>query len=301
MKWVVSLISFCVLSVGWVGAQELDCKVTVNHSQIQGTNQQVFKTLEASLNEFVNRRSWTNAQYESNERIRCSMILTVKTYNEQEARWTCDLTIQSTRPVWQSNYHSPLFLHKDTEVIFTYREFDVLELRDNEVTNNVSAIMAYYAYLLIGLDMDTMALEGGTDVLRRAEMILVGASNLGEIGWKAFDNGRNRYALLSDYLSESMRPLRKLMYEYHRMGFDAMIQNAVRARAQITSSLSLLEAAHKQGTMVSWPAIFTEIKKEELINLYAQASIKEKELVSALLLSINPYLADDWGRLKNKQ
>ena len=301
MKWFVSLIFLFVLSVSWVEAQELECKVTVNHSQIQGTNQQVFKTLETSLNEFINRRSWTNARYEANERIRCSMVLTVKTYDEQEARWTCDLTVQSTRPVWQSNYNSPIFLHKDTEVTFTYREFDVLELHDNEVSNNLSAIMAYYVYLLIGLDMDTMALEGGTEVLRRAEIILVAASNLGEIGWKTFDKSRNRYALLSDYLNENMRPFRKLMYEYHRMGFDAMSQNVVRARAQVTSSLALLKVAYEQGTMVLWPALFTEIKKEELINLYAQASIKEKEFVSALLLSVNPYLADDWGRLKNKQ
>ncbi|MBO4985561.1 MAG: DUF4835 family protein [Bacteroides sp.] len=297
LKTFAFILLFCA-TLANLGAQELDCKLTVNSSQIQGTNVQVFKTLEAALNDFLNTRRWTQAQYAANERIRCSMTLTVKEYNEVEARWTCELTVQSIRPVWQSGYQTPLFLHKDTEVTFTYREFDPLELRDNVLDNNLTAIMAYYAYLLIGLDMDAMAPEGGTDILRLAENILAAATSLGEIGWTAFEESHNRHALLSDYLNEGLRPLRQLMYEYHRKGLDQFTLNATRARATITASLEQLKVAKEQKPMSAWPGLFAEIKKEELINIYSQASAKEKETVSELLLMVNPSLMEEWERLK---
>ena len=135
-------------------AQELNCKFTVNYSQIQGTSTQVFTTLENALMEFINTRRWTQAQYEMNERIRCSMNLTVKEYNEADGRWKCELIVQSTRPVWQSGYQTVVFSFKDTDVAFNYREFDPLQLRDNVIDSNLTAVIAYYAYMIIGLDMD---------------------------------------------------------------------------------------------------------------------------------------------------
>lgn len=158
-------------------AQELNCKLTVNYSQIQGTSTQVFTTLENALMEFINTRRWTQAQYEVNERIRCSMNLTVKEYSEADGRWKCELIVQSTRPVWQSGYQTVVFSFKDTEVSFNYREFDPLELRDNMIDSNLTAVIAYYAYMIIGLDMDTMAPQGGTDVFRAAEDIVTAARN----------------------------------------------------------------------------------------------------------------------------
>ena len=185
-------------------AQELNCKFTVNYSQIQGTSTQVFTTLENALMEFINTRRWTQAQYEVNERIRCSMNLTVKEYNEADGRWKCELIVQSIRPVWQSGYQTVVFSFKDTDIAFNYREFDPLELRDNVIDNNLTAVIAYYAYMIIGLDMDTMAPQGGTELFRAAEDIVTAAQNLGETGWKAFDSSRNRYALVSDYLEDSI-------------------------------------------------------------------------------------------------
>ena len=155
--WKILSASVVWLFPLFLSAQELDCKVTVNHAQVQGTNVQVFKTLETALTEFINERHWTQAQYEINERIRCSMNLTVKGYNENEGRWTCELIVQSTRPVYQSGYQSTVFTFKDNNVEFNYREFDPLELRDNLIDNNLTAVIAYYAYLMIGLDMDTMS------------------------------------------------------------------------------------------------------------------------------------------------
>jgi hypothetical protein len=271
-----------------VSAQELNCTVKVNYSQIQGTNAQVFTTLENALNEFVNNRRWTQAQYEPSERIRCSMNLTVKEYNEAEARWTCELMVQSTRPVWQSGYQSVVFGFKDNNVTFNYREYDPLELRDDLIDNNLTAVIGYYAYLMIGLDMDTMAPQGGTEPLRAAENIVTAAQTSGEPGWKAFEDRRNRHALVTDYLDLNLAPLRQLMYTYHRKGLDELSTNAPRARAVITTALAGLKQAYEAKPMSAWPGLFTEIKKEELGNIYSQASAKEKEEAGALLSLVNP-------------
>lgn len=279
-------------------AQELNCKFTVNYSQIQGTSTQVFTTLENALMEFINTRRWTQAQYEVNERIRCSMNLTVKEYNEADGRWKCELIVQSTRPVWQSGYQTVVFGFKDTDVAFNYREFDPLQLRDNVIDSNLTAVIAYYAYMIIGLDMDTMAPQGGTEVFRAAEDIVTAAQNLGETGWKAFDSSRNRYALVSDYLEDGMTPLRKLMYGYHRTGMDELSVNVTRARAVITSMLSGLKEAQQNKPMSALPGLFTEIKKDELINLYSRAAMKEKEEIYELLSSVNPSLTTEWEKIK---
>lgn len=279
-------------------AQELNCKFTVNYSQIQGTSTQVFTTLENALMEFINTRRWTQAQYEVNERIRCSMNLTVKEYNEADGRWKCELIVQSTHPVWQSGYQTVVFSFKDTDVAFNYREFDPLQLRDNVIDSNLTAVIAYYAYMIIGLDMDTMAPQGGTEVFRAAEDIVTAAQNLGETGWKAFDSSRNRYALVSDYLEDGMTPLRKLMYGYHRTGMDELSVNVTRARAVITSMLSGLKEAQQNKPMSALPGLFTEIKKDELINLYSRAAMKEKEEICELLSSINPSLTTEWEKIK---
>ena len=246
---------FLVVVVLKSAAQELNCKFTVNYSQIQGTSTQVFTTLENALMEFINTRRWTQAQYEMNERIRCSMNLTVKEYNEADGRWKCELIVQSTRPVWQSGYQTVVFSFKDTDVAFNYREFDPLELRDNVIDSNLTAVIAYYAYMIIGLDMDTMAPQGGTEFFRAAEDIVTAAQNLGETGWKAFDSSRNRYALVSDYLEDGMTPLRKLMYGYHRTGMDELSVNAARARATITSMLSGLKEAQQNKPMSALPGL----------------------------------------------
>jgi hypothetical protein len=278
-------------------AQELNCTVKLSHAQIQGTNTQVFTTLENALREFVNNRRWTAAQYEPAERIRCAMTFNVKSYNEEEARWTCELTVQSSRPVWQSAYQTTLFAFKDNDVSFSYREFDPLELQDNVLSNNLTAIVAYYAYLIIGLDMDSMAPQGGSNALRAAEQIVTAAQTIGEVGWTAFDSRRNRHALITDYLEEPLSPLRAWMYNYYRLGMDELSTNAPRARAAITAALSDLQKAHQAKPLSILPGLFTEIKKDELIHLYTPAAADERKEVATLLTAVNPSLSNEWKKL----
>lgn len=279
-------------------AQELNCKVSINHAQIQGTNTQVFSTLENALKEFVNERKWTNAQYAANERIACTMNITVKKYSDDGA-FECELIVQSNRPVFNASYNTVLFNFKDVNFNFNYLEYDPLEWKDNIVDNNLTAVIAYYAYLIIGLDMDSMAPMGGTDVLHIAENIVSSAQMLGETGWKAFDDSRNRHALVNDYMDGSMKPLRQLMYDYHRLGLDEMAQNADRGRAKITESLALLKEAKAAKSMSALPQIWVDAKKDELVNIYTKGTQNERDGVYDLLMEISPSQSTDWDKIKS--
>lgn len=298
-KFVHSFFVYAALTgfTGSLAAQELNCEVIVNPSQIQGTNTQVFSTLENALKEFINNRKWTDAQYDTHERIRCSMNIVVKEYSD-DGRFVCDLIVQSVRPVWQSSYHTPVFSFRDTEFAFNYLEYDPLELRDNIVDNNLTAVVAYYAYMIIGLDMDTLSPQGGTELFRKAENIVTASQTISEKGWRAFDSTRNRYALVTDYLEEGMLTFRQFMYEYHQGGMDDFAVNPARARSNITLFLPALSAATKNNPMSAWPQLFTETKKDELVNIYTQGTQREKEEVYDILSKVNPSLNNDWSKIK---
>lgn len=280
-----------------IGAQELDAKVVINSSKIQGTNTSVFKTLETAISEFLNSRKWSNAQYSNKEKIACSFNFIVNQYAD-DGTFDCELMVQSSRPVFNSSYNTTVFNFRDADVSFSYVEFDKLEFSDDMVSNNLTAILAYYAYLVIGFDMDTFAFKGGTEVLLKAENVVNNAQMFDVSGWKAFDDDKNRHAIINDYMNGSMEPLRQLLYDYHRNGLDEMAQNAERGRGNITSALSLLQKAKDNKPLSTLPGIFTEIKQDELINIYSKGTTKEKEDVSGILENVNPSLSNEWEALK---
>ncbi len=299
-RFFAILLCIFLLTPFYSAAQELNCKVSINHSQIQGTNTQVFTTLENALKEFINDRKWTSAQYSPNERINCSMNITVKKYSDDGA-FECELIVQSNRPVYNASYNTVLFNFKDANFNFNYLEFDPLEFKDNIIDNNLTAVIAYYIYLIIGLDMDSMAPMGGTDILHIVENIVSSAQTLGETGWKAFDDSRNRHALISDYMDGSMKPLRQMMYDYHRTGLDEMAQNADRGRAKITESLNLLKQAKENKAMSSLPQIFIDTKKDELVNIYSKGTQSERDGVYEILMDISPSQSTAWDKIKSAQ
>ncbi len=278
-------------------SQELEARVVVNHSKVQGTNTSVFITLQEAMTEFINNTKWTNAQYTSRERITCSFNLIVNEYSD-DGRFGCNLMVQANRPVYNASYNTVVFNFNDNAVDFNYIEHDKLEFSDEVVDNNLTAVLAYYAYLIIGMDMDTFAPKGGTDVLHKAENVVNNAQMLGEDGWKAFGDSKNRHALINDYMNGAMEPYRQLLYDYHRKGLDEMAQNAERGRSNITTSLALLEKAKQDKAMSALPQLFTEIKKDELINIYSKGTAKEKEDVCRILSLVNPSLANDWEKIK---
>lgn len=295
----ITTLFVCLLSLSSIQshAQELNCRVSINHSQIQGTNTQIFQTLENSLKEFINERKWTNAHYSIIERISCNFSIVVKEYSD-DGTFKCELTVQSSRPVFNSNYNTTLLNIKDNSFEFQYMEYDPLEFRDDAIDNNLTAVIAYYAYLIIGIDLDSMGPMGGTEVLRKAENIVNAAQTFGEPGWKAFDDSKNRHAIINDYLSEYMSPIRQFMYDYHRTGLDEMSQNAERGRATIATSLEQLKQAKENQPMSALPEIILEAKKDELLNIFSKGPQQERENVYEILTSISPADINDWEKIK---
>ena len=290
------LVALCSIHVT---AQELEAKVVVNHQKIQGTNTSVFTTLQESITEFMNTRKWTNAQYATREKIVCSLNLIVNEYSD-DGRFACNLMVQSNRPVYNASYNTTVFNFNDVAVNFNYIEHDKLEFADEMIDNNLTAVLAYYAYLIIGLDMETFALKGGTDILHKAENVVNNAQMIGEDGWKAFGDSKNRHALVNDYMNGAMEPYRQLMYDYHRKGLDEMAQNAERGRSNITTALTLLEKARQEKSMSALPQLFTEIKKDELLGIYSKGTTKEKEEVARILSYVNPSYTSDWEEMKKQ-
>lgn len=295
----IILVAIALMLSSVVTAQELNCKVKILHSQVQGTNTSVFETLETALNEFMNNRSWTELQFSEVERIECTFNITIKTYNVEENKFTGELLFQSSRPVFNSAYNTTVFSMKDNDFSFTYKEFDQLDFNENMLDNNLTAMLAYYAYLIIGMDLDTMSPLGGTDILRKAELVVNNAQSMSEPGWKTFDDPKNRHGIINDYLESSMEPFRQLQYKYHREGLDEMSNNVDRGRNAITEAIAMLNEAHKNKPLSMLPQIFTDYKRDEIVNIYSgHGTAKEKEEVYNILSELNASQNRQWQKIK---
>jgi len=283
-----------------IHSQELEAKININHSKIQGTDASVFENLKQTLEQFVNERQWTELQFQPNERISCNFNITVDKYVQAENRFECSATIQATRPVYNSAYTTTIYNNTDKQFTFTFLQFDQLIFDDETVQNQLTALMAYYAYLIIGIDLDTFSPLGGTDVLQRCMYLVNNAQDLGYPGWKSFEDSRNRFAIINDYLDEPFKPFRQLQYDYYRKGLDEMANNVERGRTEVTTALQNgLKAAHEAKPLSLVPQIWTDYKKEELANIYkGKGTQKEKEAVYDILFSINASQNNTWEKIK---
>ena len=275
--------------------------MTVNHSQIQGTENSVFDNLQQTLEQFINERQWTDLQFQENERIQCNLNITVSKYNRDENKFECTALIQANRPVFNASYTTTLYNNRDANFHFEYAQFDQLNYNDETVDNQLTALAAYYAYLIIGLDLDSFSPLGGTDVLQRCMQLVNNAQDLGYPGWKSFEDSRNRFAIINDYLDEQMKPFRQLQYDYNRKGLDEMVNNAERGRTEISTALEeQLKKAHDNKPLSLLPQIWTDYKKDELVNIYkGKGTQKEKQAVYDLLSSINASQNPSWEKINN--
>ena len=293
-------ICFILAAVLGLYGQELQVRVTINHSQIQGTDASVFDNLQQTLEQFINERQWTPLQFQKNERIQCNLNITVSNYVKEDNRFECSAMIQANRPVFNSAYTTTLYNNKDNSFHFQIAEFDQLNYNDENIDNQLTALIAYYAYLIIGLDLDSFSPMGGTDVLQRCMVLVNNAQSLDYPGWKSFEDSRNRFAIINDYLDESMKPFRQLQYDYYRKGLDEMANNAERGRTEISTALEEhLKKAHDEKPLSLLPQIWLDYKKDELANIYkGKGTQKEKESLYELMMSINASQSTTWNKIK---
>ena len=274
-----------------VHAQEIRCTVTINSEQVQGSNKEMFHTLKQSIEEFINNTKWTNLTFQDKERIECNMMLVVRSVSDNLLN--CEFTCQSRRPVFGTTYSTPLLNFQDRDFSFSYQEFDRLDFQQSTFTSNLTALLAYYCYLIIGYDMDSFARLGGTPYFQICENIVTAAqsASMDEAetkGWKAFDSNRNRYAIINNLMDEVFKPYREYLYEYHRLGLDEMINNVANARARIANGITILKEANRARRATYIVNLFLDAKSDELVNIFAGGTPDEKKKVYELLVDLDP-------------
>ncbi len=280
-----------------VFAQELNCTVEVNSSSVEGTSTDIFRTLQQSMTEYLNENQWTNTVFAPNERIECRLFLTVKEYKDEKVKG--ELQVQLSRPVYNSSYTTTLLNFKDTKVEFNYREGDPLTFTDNVWENNLTGLLNYYAYLFLALDFDSFSPKGGQPYFDKAAQVVQLAQSSGEIGWRTFEDNRNRSAVLSSFTDSNTGMIRDLIYQYHRKGLDEMVTSADKGRAAITESLKALEQIYSTAPMSVALTMFRDTKLDELVNIYSKSPQSEREEVYELLKKLYPTDMERINKIRN--
>lgn len=299
MRYVACVVALVAMSIS-LGAQELKCNISINSEQVQGSNKAVFTTLQQSMEEFVNTQRWTNMTFQEKERIECSMMIVVKSV--QDNMFVCEFTCQSRRPVFGTTYTTPTLNIKDENFTFTYQEYDRMEFQHNTFTSNLTAMVAYYCYLIIGHDMDSFAKLGGTPYFQVCEDIVTSAQsasldNAEMVGWKAFESNRNRYALTNNLMDEAFKKYRAYYYDYHRHGLDEMVNNVANGRARIAKDIKVLKEAYNARPATYLVGTFLDAKSDELVNIFKSGTADEKKRVYELLMDIDPTRQDTYENI----
>jgi len=278
-------------------AQELNCTVEVNSQKIEGTDKSIFEELQGAMTEYINTHKWTNAQFAANEKIECRFFLTIS--KVEDDKFTGDIQVQLIRPVYNSTYTTPLLNFKDSKVEFTYARGDQLNHNESTWESNLTALLDYYANLFLALDFDSFSPNGGQPYFDRLASIVQMAQSSGEVGWRAFEDNKNRSAVLSAYTDAQMQPMRDMLYKYHRQGLDEMVTSPDKGRSVITEQLRQLTAIHQANPMSVALSIFRDTKLDELVNIYSKAPQSEREEVYKILSPIYPTDTERLDKIKN--
>lgn len=301
-KFIIRLAMLAILllsNIFYAHSQELNCMVEINSSQIEGTDKSVFTTLQESITEYFNTTKWTNAQFSANEKIECRFFMTIKEYDGE--KFTGDIQVQLSRPVYNSNYTTTLLNFKDTKVEFTYQENEPLIFNENAMESNLTAILNFYAYMFLALDFDSFSPNGGQPYYDKAASIVQMAQSSGEVGWKAFEDTKNRSAVLSAYTDGNTKGIRTLIYNYHRKGLDEMATSPDKGRAAITESLNEIKKIYDVAPMSVALSMFKDAKLDELVNVYSKAGSTEKDQVYELLKPIYPTESSRLNQIKDPE
>ncbi|MCE4564216.1 DUF4835 family protein [Maribellus sp. CM-23] len=281
-------------------AQELRCNVTVSARGIQGANQNLFRTMQSDIYDFMNNRKWTEHVYGYDEKIRCNLLIQL---DEQVSadEFKGSIIVQLTRPVFNSSYTSTVLNIKDNDFHCNYVEFQPLEFNETSNRDNLTNILAYYAYIILGFDYDTFSAEGGTEFFQKAQSIVNNSQNARERGWKSFESERNRYWLTENILNKSYSSFRSCMYSYHRDGLDIMSDRVEEGRANIANSLRDIQKVFRRRPSTYILQIFFDAKADELVNVFSKSFPDERSRVLAILNEVDPSNGSKYEKIKESE
>tara|TARA_R110002012_G_scaffold322096_1_gene555379 strand:- start:68722 stop:69612 length:891 start_codon:yes stop_codon:yes gene_type:complete len=275
--------------------QEINAVVTVNSDQVSQTNQQIFNTLERSLNDFVNKTKWTNRTYKEVEKLNVRMFITVTEF--QNNRFKASIQLQSSRPVFNTAYESPVFNYKDNQYNFEYTEFQPLVFNENVFESNLVSVVAFYAYIMLGIDADTFELEGGTDFYRKAQNIVTQAQGINFAGWSQDTKERTRFELVDNLMSNTFKEYRAVMYNYHRKGLDILADNNSTGKQVISGSMRLLETLVQRRPNAFLIQTFFDAKSEEIQNVFSDGPKVDVVQLKEILNRIAPLYSKTWNTI----
>lgn len=286
-------IVYCLLATSAIG-QELNCNVQVllqlqkdSPQPESSADKKIMQTLQQAIFEFMNNRKWTNDVFQQNERIESSVVLTVmKKFSADE--FQANIQIQARRPVYKSSYNSLLVNILDKNFTFKYVEYQPMEFSESTFLSNLTSVLAYYAYVIIGTDYDSFSLEGGSPYYQKAQTIVSNAQSSNEKGWKSHEDNQNRYWIVENILNSTFKPMRECIYKYHRNGFDVMSEDVATGRAAVLQSLLLLKKVHDSKPSSYSMQLFFLAKSDEIVNLFSNADPAEKTKVLELVNEIDP-------------
>lgn len=279
-----------------INAQELNAQVIVNSDLVNQTNQQIFKTLEQSLNEFINTQVWTNQELLNQEKITCSFVLNLSNYNNDQFEAT--LQVQSQRPVFDSNYDTPIMNFLDRDIIFSYQEFQPLFFNKSSFESNLVSLLSFYAYVIIGLDADTFVENGGSSYYEEALQVLNLAQVTSRKGWKPSDGTRNRFWLIDNLRANTFREYREALYAYHRSGLDQMTSAPLEGKEAIMKAIIQLEALFLRRPNAFLLQVFFDAKVEEIVNIFKEGPKVDFKKTEIILKKIAPFFGSRWKQIK---
>ncbi|MBW7953030.1 MAG: DUF4835 family protein [Chitinophagaceae bacterium] len=288
----IAFLCSSIMSISY--AQELQANVTVVASRIPSSvDKKIFTTLQTQLNNFLNNRKWSNDSYKPNEKIVCNFLLNLESVIETNV-YKASLTIQAARPIYNSSYQAALINFMDADVAFKYVEYQPVEFNENRVqgtdamTANLTAVFAYYAYMILGMDYDSFAPKGGQSFFQKAQNIVNNAPEGKNIsGWRVFDGLRNRYFLVENFINSRYNTIHDILYSYYRTGLDKMYDTEKEARAGVLQALTQLETLNKENANLMFVQFFVQNKAQEFIGIFKNASIEEKQRVKDILSKVD--------------
>lgn len=290
-------ISFLLLLfVGVVQAQQLNCTVQVNADKVASTNNQVFKNLKASITDFVNKTDWTGEEYKQNEKIECSMVIIVNTYDSNQ--FTASIQVQSTRPIFNSSYASPVFNYNDNDFSFRYIEFENLQFNPSNFDSNLVSVLAYYSYMILGFDADTYSLMGGNKNYEVAQQIMNVAQQGGYKGWSQSEGNQNRYYLVSDVLSGTYDAYRETLYQYHREGLDTMSTDVKSSKDKVIGAINTLSKLYAVRPNAFLTRVFFDAKVDEIVSILSGGPKVSLSETIDTLNKMSPLNVSKWQTIK---